>query len=45
VNGAGDIDGDGLADVVVGAGGAHPSGNPIGRVYVVFGGDFSCPEQ
>jgi hypothetical protein len=36
-SGAGDVNGDGLADVVVGAWGADPSGDASGRTYVVFG--------
>ena len=39
VSGPGDVNGDGLADILVGASGAAP-----GRAYVVFGGDFSCGE-
>ncbi len=42
VSGAGDVDGDGLADVIVGAWGADPGGNSsAGESYVVFGP--SCP--
>jgi hypothetical protein len=37
VSGAGDVNGDGLADVIVGATGANPKGFDSGRVYVVFG--------
>ena len=37
VSGAGDINGDGLADVIVGADGASPNGAGSGRTYVVFG--------
>lgn len=37
VAGAGDIDGDGLDDLVVGAPFANPSGNNSGRAFVVFG--------
>jgi hypothetical protein len=37
VNGAGDVNGDGLADVVVGAPNADPNGDVSGRAYVVFG--------
>jgi hypothetical protein len=37
VSGAGDVNGDGLADVIVAAPAATPSGNDSGRTYVVFG--------
>ena len=38
VSGAGDVNGDGLADVIVGASSADPSGNDsAGESYVVFG--------
>jgi hypothetical protein len=37
VSGAGDLNGDGLADIVVGAPGADPNGLDSGRTYVVFG--------
>jgi hypothetical protein len=38
VSGAGDVNGDGLADVIIGARGAQPNGKPIaGESYVVFG--------
>jgi hypothetical protein len=37
VRGAGDVNGDGLADVVVAAPGASPNGYESGRTYVVFG--------
>ena len=37
VEGVGDLDGDGLAEVIVGAYGANPMGDASGRSYVVFG--------
>ena len=37
VSGAGDINGDGVADVIIGARGAGPPGGFVGRTYVVFG--------
>ena len=37
VSAAGDINGDGLADLIVGAWRAHPNGNTSGSSYVVFG--------
>jgi Ca2+-binding RTX toxin-like protein len=37
VSGAGDIDGDGIDDLIVGASGASPNGNYTGQSYVVFG--------
>ncbi|MBC8072195.1 MAG: FG-GAP repeat protein, partial [Deltaproteobacteria bacterium] len=41
IAGGGDVSGDGLGDVLVGAYGA-PGGDDVGRAYVVFGGDFSA---
>ena len=39
VSGAGDINGDGVADLIIGAYGADPNGNSFaGESYVVFGG-------
>ena len=39
VSGAGDINGDGVADLIIGADGADPNGNgEAGESYVVFGG-------
>jgi len=37
VDGVGDVNGDGLSDVIVGAYGANPEGNASGRSYVVYG--------
>ncbi len=37
VAGAGDVNGDGFADVIVGACGADPNGSDSGSSYVVFG--------
>lgn len=37
VDGVGDVNGDGLSDVIVGAYGANPQGNASGRSYIVFG--------
>ena len=42
VSSAGDVDGDGFDDLVVGALGADPNGNQYaGSSYVVFGGNFT----
>ena len=37
VSGAGDINGDGAADLIIGASRADPNGNSSGESYVVFG--------
>ncbi len=37
VRGAGDVNGDGLADFLIGADGADPNGSASGAAYVVFG--------
>ncbi len=34
---AGDVNGDGIGDIIVGVGGAHPNGSYSGASYVVFG--------
>ncbi|MEO1211796.1 MAG: integrin alpha, partial [Cyanobacteria bacterium J06638_20] len=39
VNGAGDINGDGFDDLIIGANGAEPNGYDSGESYVVFGSD------
>ena len=36
---AGDVNGDGFADLIIGANGADPNGNFSGASYVVFGTD------
>ncbi len=42
VSGAGDINGDGFDDLIIGADTAAPGGNAFaGESYVVFGGDFT----
>ena len=41
VSGAGDVNGDGFDDVMVGAVGADPNGSSSGSSYVVFGSDFT----
>ena len=37
VSGAGDVNGDGFADIAIGARSADPNGNSSGEAYVVFG--------
>jgi len=41
VSGAGDVNGDGFADIIVSANGADANGSGSGRSYVIFGGDFT----
>ena len=41
VSAAGDVNGDGFDDLIVGASGADPNGAASGASYVVFGGDFA----
>jgi len=43
VSGAGDINGDGFDDLIIGAAAADPNGSLSGRSYVVFGSDSSLP--
>ena len=43
VSAAGDINGDGIDDLIIGADGAEPNGNFSGRSYVVFGSDSGLP--
>ena len=43
VSGAGDINGDGIADVIIGAPKADPNGDASGAAYVVFGSDQPLP--
>jgi len=37
VSGAGDVNGDGVSDLIIGARGAGPPGGGVGRTYIVFG--------
>ncbi|MCY1061080.1 Ig-like domain-containing protein [Nannocystis sp. SCPEA4] len=43
VGGAGDVDGDGLSDIIVGAYGHDTAGDSAGRAYVVFGKTDAVP--
>jgi len=43
VSGAGDVNGDGIDDFIIGATGASPNGYDSGRSYVVFGSETGFP--
>jgi FG-GAP repeat len=43
VSSAGDVDGDRIDDLIIGAIGASPNGNRAGASYVVFGTDQGFP--
>ncbi|MEH2183176.1 beta strand repeat-containing protein [Nostoc sp.] len=45
VSSAGDINGDGIDDLIIGADGASPNGDPSGQTYVVFGSKKSFGDQ
>lgn len=45
VDAAGDVNGDGIDDVIIGAEGADPNGSYSGRSYVVFGSNQNFPES
>jgi hypothetical protein len=46
VSGGVDVNRDGRDDIIAGALGFAPNGiTQAGRTYVVFGGDFSCPDE
>ncbi len=41
ITSAGDVNGDGFSDLLIGAAGADPNGSYSGSSYVVFGGNFN----
>jgi hypothetical protein len=41
VSGAGDVNGDGFADLLIGSWGADPNGSSSGQTYLVFGGNVT----
>ncbi|MEM1166246.1 MAG: integrin alpha [Planctomycetota bacterium] len=45
VSSAGDVNGDGVDDVIIGANGADPNANSAGESYVVFGSPAGFPAQ
>ncbi|MEM1369584.1 MAG: hypothetical protein AAGG02_16550 [Cyanobacteria bacterium P01_H01_bin.15] len=47
VSGAGDVNGDGIDDIIIGAADADPNGSSSGETYVVFGAgaNLSVPEN
>ena len=45
VDGAGDVNGDGFTDIIIGAYGADPHGNKSGSSYVVFGKASGFPSD
>ena len=45
VSGAGDVNGDGLDDLIVGSFGADPNGSVSGSAYVVFGAEMVLDED
>ncbi|MEH1837492.1 MAG: hypothetical protein V7L20_01715 [Nostoc sp.] len=45
ISSAGDINGDGIDDLIIGADGASPNGITSGQTYVVFGSEESFPAQ
>ena len=45
VSGAGDVNGDGIDDIVIGAYAADPNGNTSGEAYVIFGRTGLTPDD